>query len=303
MARKYFDVMLVPEDGGDLRRYRLPRLPRALIIGAGAALLLLVIGACAAYVRAVHVGGENDLLYSENEALRRELVALGGEIDRLDETVRGHINLANDARLLAGLPPFSAEVALLGVGGVSAGMLDHRAGLSDPVARTVGLYHDRLERLDQQLAFQEGSFVEVNQVISASKEKLDHIPTIDPVVGAHYYSSGFGMRRDPFTGRPTHHNGIDFSAPRGTPFCATADGVVTHAGRQGPLGKVIKIDHRNGFQTIFGHADCIHVKKGQEVRRGDVIGEVGSTGRATGSHLHYEIHKDGRAVNPRSYIL
>jgi len=195
-------------------------------------------------------------------------------------------------------------VALLGIGGVEgAAVLEKHMGLSNPVARTVGLYHDRLERLDRQLAFQEGSFVEVNQVVSASKEKLDHIPTIDPVVGPHYFSSGFGARRDPFTGQPAFHNGLDLSAPRGTPFCAPADGRVIYAGRQGRLGNVIKIDHRNGFQTIFGHADRLLVEKGQDVRRGDVIGEVGSTGRSTGSHLHYEIHKDDRAVNPRNYIL
>ncbi|MFH1142982.1 MAG: M23 family metallopeptidase [Candidatus Eisenbacteria bacterium] len=302
MQRKYLDLLVIPEGAGQVRRYRIPQFPKALFLGLTALALTLLTGAGVSYMRMITITQTNRALRDENDGLRRELLVLGGQIDRLDSSVRAHIRLANDSRLLAGLPPFSEEVALLGVGGMS-GSGSGSEGLSHPLQQTVGLYRERLDRLGDQLGFQEESFVEVNQVISASKEKLGRIPTINPVQGPFSLSSGFGSRRDPFTGRVAFHSGIDLSAKRGTSFCAAADGQVIFAGHNGDLGLVIQIDHQNGFVTLYGHADRLLAKQGQFVRRGDVIGAVGRTGRSTGDHLHYEIHKDQRPVNPRKYIL
>jgi len=200
------------------------------------------------------------------------------------------------------LPPFGEEVALLGVGG-AANVEPGSAEFSAPLRRTVGLYRDRLDRLGQQLGFQEESFAEVQQAIADSKMRLDHIPTINPLVGPFSMSSGFGRRKDPFTGRVAYHEGVDFCAKRGTRICATADGRVIFASHDGELGLVVRVDHQNGFVSVYGHADRLLVTRGQQVKRGDAIATVGSTGRATGDHLHYEIHKAGRPVNPGKYIL
>jgi murein DD-endopeptidase MepM/ murein hydrolase activator NlpD len=111
------------------------------------------------------------------------------------------------------------------------------------------------------------------------------------------------MRPDPFTGRSTMHRGLDMSAWTGTPVYATADGRVRKAGRGGYLGLIVEIDHGNGIVTRYGHNSRLLVKAGQRVRRGDVIAEVGSTGRSTSPHCHYEVHVDGRHLNPLRYIL
>jgi murein DD-endopeptidase MepM/ murein hydrolase activator NlpD len=115
-------------------------------------------------------------------------------------------------------------------------------------------------------------------------------------------SSGYGMRIDPFTRGPAMHTGIDFRADTGEPVRATADGTVTTAGWQGGYGKMVEIDHGNGFATRYGHLSDIGVRLGQRVRSGQIVGKVGSTGRSTGPHLHYETRLNGDAVNPQRFL-
>ena len=143
--------------------------------------------------------------------------------------------------------------------------------------------------------------LEVEQAMVDQDQRLSSTPSIAPVIGV--ITDGFGNRRDPFTGRRAHHNGLDLSARRGTPIMAPADGVVVFAGRKGGMGRMIRVSHGFGYQTVYGHLDTILVEPGQDVHRGEQIGLVGNTGRSTGPHLHYEVHKDGRTVNPLYYIL
>ena len=115
-------------------------------------------------------------------------------------------------------------------------------------------------------------------------------------------SSNFGYRKDPFHKRKAMHTGVDFSAGTGTPVISTADGVIKSAGWQRGYGKCVVIQHKDGYKTLYGHLSKITVKKGQKVKSGDLIGKVGSTGRSTGPHLHYEVHKNGKKINPKSYL-
>ncbi len=131
---------------------------------------------------------------------------------------------------------------------------------------------------------------------------MERMPFDHPVAGPHRTSSGFGNRRDPINGRTRRHEGLDFAAPVGTAITAAAEGTVTYAGRQGAYGNVIKIRHAFGFETVYAHLHRIHVAVGDEVTRGDRIGDMGSTGRSTGSHLHYEIRLGGEPVDPMTYL-
>jgi murein DD-endopeptidase MepM/ murein hydrolase activator NlpD len=115
-------------------------------------------------------------------------------------------------------------------------------------------------------------------------------------------TSGFGTRRDPFNRRLARHDGIDFAGPTGTPILAPADGVVVFAGVQSGYGRMVKIRHQFGFETLYAHLSRVRVAQGQTVRRGMRIGDMGNTGRSTGTHLHYEVHVDGKPVNPRKFI-
>lgn len=127
------------------------------------------------------------------------------------------------------------------------------------------------------------------------------MPFANPIPGAKV-SSRFGHRTDPFNGRSAMHSGMDFKAARGTPVRATGDGVIIKAGRKGGYGKVVEVQHRDGLITRYAHLSRISVKNGQRVRLGQVVGKVGSTGRSTGPHLHYEVRQGKKARNPSNYI-
>ena len=116
------------------------------------------------------------------------------------------------------------------------------------------------------------------------------------------FESGFGKRRDPFSGQMEFHRGLDFAAKRGTPVYATADGIIVLSKWNSGYGKYIKIDHQNGYKTMYGHLSKWLVRKNMKVKAGDIIGKVGSTGNSTGNHLHYEVIFNNRKVNPKGYI-
>jgi len=128
------------------------------------------------------------------------------------------------------------------------------------------------------------------------------VPVRKPVIGEVDMSSPFGMRMDPFLGRPAVHTGIDLRGETGEPVRATATGHVTIAGREGGYGNMVEINHGNGLATRYGHLSQISVKIGQVVRIGEVVGRIGSTGRSTGPHLHYETRINGDAVDPQKFL-
>jgi murein DD-endopeptidase MepM/ murein hydrolase activator NlpD len=133
--------------------------------------------------------------------------------------------------------------------------------------------------------------------------RIEHLPTAQPLTQARSVSSHYGVRLDPFTHRPSRHDGVDFSAEPGTPILAAASGIVARVVTDPQYGKMVEIDHRNGYLTRYAHARAIHVKTGAPVKRGDAIGEVGSTGRSTAPHLHYEIRFLHKTQNPRHYQI
>ena len=154
---------------------------------------------------------------------------------------------------------------------------------------TFGVLNDLLGMLQHRLeAMRTG--VERREALAAAT------PSIWPVAG--WLSSAYGNRRDPFTGGADFHPGLDISADQGTPVHATADGTVQAAGWHGNYGNLVVVDHGFGIQTRYGHLSKLNTREGQRVRRGDVIGRVGSTGRSTSPHLHYEILTNGRLTNP-----
>ena len=128
------------------------------------------------------------------------------------------------------------------------------------------------------------------------------VPYRKPVIGEVEFTSGFGVRSDPFLGRPAMHTGLDFRAAMGDPVRATANGKVASSGSMGGYGRMVEIDHGNGLSTRYGHLSEINVKVGDAIKIGQVIGAVGSTGRSTGPHLHYETRIDGDAVDPQKFL-
>lgn len=159
----------------------------------------------------------------------------------------------------------------------------------------------QLNNLTARIQFQFNSYDAIAKLISNQESKLASIPAIQPVSNKQLsrIASGFGMRIDPVYGTPKMHKGLDFTAPQGTPIYATGDGVVSVPGySESGFGNHVIINHGYGYQTLYGHMVRIKVRNGQRVKRGEVIGWVGSTGKSTGPHCHYEVHINGNPVNP-----
>lgn len=164
--------------------------------------------------------------------------------------------------------------------------------------------YSNIDRIERKLVMQSTSFDQVIEMAAHKEERMAARPAIQPVSlkDLTRFGSSFGMRYHPILKVVRPHEGIDLTAPRGTPIYATADGTVLQAGyRAGGFGKKILIDHGYGYRTLYGHCDQVLVKPGQQVKRGEVIGKVGSTGLSKSYHLHYEVHVNGRPVDPINY--
>ncbi len=158
-----------------------------------------------------------------------------------------------------------------------------------------------MKRLYRDSGLQEQSMEELFEVLKGREIQLLSTPSILPVKG--WPTSHFGYRLDPFTGRRAFHKGIDIGARIGAPIMAPADGIVTFAGPYGSFGNTVLIFHGYGITTLYAHTSAFHVKAGDKVKRGDLIAEVGTTGRSSAPHLHYEVIRHGVSVNPSKYIL
>ena len=165
---------------------------------------------------------------------------------------------------------------------------------------------ERVDILTKELVIQSKSLDEIELLAKNKESLLTSIPTIQPVNNKDLkrMASGYGYRIHPIYKTRKMHYGMDFTAPRGTPIYAASDGKVTRAdSRSTGYGKHIRIDHGFGYVTLYGHLNKYNVRRGQKVKKGDVIGFVGSTGRSQAPHLHYEIHKDKKRVNPINFYL
>ena len=163
----------------------------------------------------------------------------------------------------------------------------------------------KMDMLNRQLYIQSKSFDEVVELFKGQDEMLQSIPAIQPVANKDLKrtASGYGMRIDPIYKTAKFHAGMDFSANTGTPVYATGNGRVKKAGWQSGYGKIIIVDHGFGYETWYAHLNKYNVRVGQKVIRGEVIGEVGNTGKSTGPHLHYEVHLKGKVMNPVNYYF
>jgi murein DD-endopeptidase MepM/ murein hydrolase activator NlpD len=162
-----------------------------------------------------------------------------------------------------------------------------------------------LDKVKKKMYIQTKSYDEILQLANNKEAYYAAMPAIQPINNAELrrFASGFGMRTDPILKVKKMHYGADFSAEQGTPIYATADGTISRTSKSHTgLGWSIKIDHGFGFETVYGHMSRFVVKKGQNVKRGQVIGYVGNTGKSTAPHLHYEVHVNGRAENPVYYF-
>jgi len=204
-------------------------------------------------------------------------------------------------RAIANIEPSKDQEGFFGIGGSLPEDLDTKIDLSKKHNSLVREMHEQVEQLDAGITSQGEEFKTLFEQLENQQNILACTPAIRPVDG--WITSRFGRRKSPFTGRREFHKGIDIATRKKTPIVASANGVVTYVGRKGYLGKVVFIDHGYGIVTRYAHLYKALIKKGDRVKRGDKIALVGSSGRTTGPHLHYEVRLNGVPVNPAKYFL
>ena len=230
-----------------------------------------------------------------------QLKVLNKKLEQVESTLANIEKRDNNLyRVYFEASPIPEEQRRSGFGGVNR--YDYLEGFesSDVIVNTT----ERLDILTKELVIQSKSLDEIELLAKSKESLLTSIPSIQPVSNSDLkrMASGYGYRIDPFTKKRTMHWGMDFSAKTGTPIYATGDGRVSRAdARAVGFGNHVRIDHGFGYVSIYAHMDKIAVRRGNRVKRGDLIGYVGNTGRSVAPHLHYEIVKDGRKINPINF--
>jgi murein DD-endopeptidase MepM/ murein hydrolase activator NlpD len=300
MAKRRWTLVLVPHGSEPSRIVEISYGLMRLVTGAvgGIVVLLLIAG----YVTVSHT---TDLsraarLQQENASLAREIGELHGRLVTLADTLTRISQRDARIRVLANLEPIDPQVQAAGIGGPAAPEIG-LAGLTGITRRTADIRVD-LGALIRRANLLASSFKEAADSLALHTARLAATPSIMPTQG--WLSSAFSsMRVHPILHMARPHEGIDVSAPMGSPIEAPAAGVVTDAGWETGYGNTITIDHGFGIVTKFAHASKLLVKTGQRVSRGQRIALVGNSGLATGPHLHYEVHVNGRPVDPLKYVL
>lgn len=242
------------------------------------------------------------MLRQRNERLQAQVDLLGR---RADEAIAVMDRLAerdnNFYRAMMQAEPLSAARRYAGLERQRA--FDRLDSLPD--AQLVTNVRNKLDRLDRMIVTQIRSFDYLASMVDSQKTRASHMPAIQPVPEKFLrtMASGYGARIDPVYGTMKFHEGMDFSAPVGTPVYATADGTVRTSSWQGAYGNMVEIEHGFNYTTRYAHLSKLIARAGQTVRRGDLIGLVGNTGKSTGSHLHYEVRYRGAAQNPVNYYF
>lgn len=284
---KQHTVIFVPHARAKFRKWRLSTFQVGLILGTLAFLTIGGVVATIAYFNTSFDRGQLEQVRSENSSLRTVNQGFETSIRDLEKQVADYQQRIHKLAIVAGLSELSPS-AEAGIGG------------TDPLAYE-GAMGDQLFALEGTLQGMGAGMQVLERKLDETSSLISAKPAVTPVRGL--LTSGFGYRGDPFTGRRAFHRGIDIVAPAGKEVLTTGDGVVIRAGRAQGLGNAVFVSHGFGFVTRYGHMSRILVEVGDTVRRRDPIGLVGSSGRATGTHVHYEVHVDGRAVNPLGYIL
>ncbi len=296
---KKLNVMIISPEDGKTYNFTISSLLVKTVIISNALLLILLIIMGFLYQKYIPKSGYITKLEKENKILKQQIAGFSDKIDMLNKKIENLNSLTTKLRIMANLNIKTNKDE--GVGGPSFEEVNNFIDLNEVQDENIKKLHYAIDKLKFELAKEDKNIKELFNYLKVKSIKLSSTPSIMPAEG--WISSPFGYRRDPFTGRRRFHEGIDISNRPGTPVIAPADGIVVFTGREGGYGKLIVISHGYGISTRYGHLRKIFVKPGQKVQRGDIIGEIGNTGRSTGPHLHYEVRIYGKPVNPINYIL
>ena len=228
--------------------------------------------------------------------------AIQSRLKELDKQILDIEEKDKAVRTYAGMPDVDKDIRKLGIGGVALKESPVLDNLAPAVSKEISELHLDIEKLSRQVNFELASYETIYEKVKSDINRIRHIPSIRPVSGG-FLNSSFGYRQDPIDNVRRFHQGQDITVASGTPIFSPADGAVKRAYYIGGFGNHIKLEHSSGYSTTYAHLSKIFVRHGQKIKRGDIIGETGNTGRSTAPHLHYEVHYRGTPKNPLDYFF
>jgi murein DD-endopeptidase MepM/ murein hydrolase activator NlpD len=306
MAKKFYTVLVLPDVSSQIRRFHIAKpLLNVFIVTA---CLVFVAFLFLIYQSVSHTGHILEL--RQLRTTINEHAGLLQKFERLENQVVQLREFDVRLRTAAGLDVKTVESPIVGVGGADTlssralmtAAVAHQGAAADPSGTIkADNLSGEIDRLSREMDDRNKSFQSLLSALDAKRSLLASTPTIWPVKG--WLTAGFGQRRSPFTGQRQMHEGVDISNTVGTPVIAPADGIVTYTGPLGGFGNVVSVDHGHKISTFYAHLQQHKVAQGQRVKRGEVIGLVGTSGRVTGPHLHYEIQINETPVDPTRYVI
>ena len=301
MGLKRITVVFLPDGTKSVKHLKVPRILFAFII------LLFLSGTLSlGWIIKDYIAVKSEIprlssLEKENILQKTQLVVLAQKIDQISKKVLELKEFDKRLRVMVNLEQAEDNFQFLGIGGSDPKLLNPDASLDQNRRKLVPLLHNSLDNLETEISLQKGEMAELLRFFEDQKSMLARTPSVWPTRG--WISSGFGYRISPFTNEKEFHKGLDIVNRMNAQIVAPADGIVSSAGWDYGYGKSLHIEHGYGLTTRYAHLDKILVKKGKVVKRGQVIAQVGNSGRTTGPHLHYEVHLNGVPVDPLRYIL
>jgi murein DD-endopeptidase MepM/ murein hydrolase activator NlpD len=315
-VKKRISILVLSNSGAPARQFSTSK-----TFLRGTALLFVLLLCAGSYVgydyyrlklRAVrlqqHEAELGGLLTSQRNELdfhRHQISDFANEINTLKDKLVALNQFEKKIRLMTDIEKRPDSGGLFGVGGPPPRAMDPKLALSEESSSLMREMHSQIEQIGIAAENQADGFSSLAGQLDKQKRLLASTPTIRPIDPdvEHLVTSRFDYRISPFTGAREFHKGFDISARDGTPIYATAGGTVTFSGSRDLLGQTVIIDHGHGLSTVYGHCSKLLKKQGEKVGRWDTIALVGTTGRSTGPHVHYEVHLHGVPVNPEKYFL
>ena len=298
---KKITISLLAEDTETIRQFKLPGIAVYLI---PVLILIATVFFSLGFIDYLSLKREHPQLLTlqkENSFNNEQFLHMARRLDEITQEMSEMRELDQKLRTMVKFEDAEGDSDAVGVGGSDPALLDPKRNLTAVSPDLIRAMHRNLGDLDNEIEINKRDKIELFKFLDEQKTILASTPSMWPARG--WTSSRFGYRASPFTGKREFHKGIDISARTGSPVVASADGMVSFSGLDRGYGRTITIKHGYGLKTRYAHLKKILVKKGQFVKRGEIIGLVGNSGRSTGSHLHYEVHLNGVPVNPMKYII
>jgi murein DD-endopeptidase MepM/ murein hydrolase activator NlpD len=305
MPNKHLSVIIVPHTKTSTKTLCFSQKTLKMLAIGGIALGLVLLAVLVDYARMSVIRGRYKALRVETAEQRTTIAGYEKSLGELQTKISNLESYAKKLNVMAGLKSPEVLTAPAGVGGGAPD--DEQAPEAEPSTEAPApsgptvIEPGTIRILSQKALSIENNLTSLLSFFESDSLRLASTPSIMPAAG--WIASVFGHRNDPFTGAWTMHWGIDISTNIGNPIMATADGIVIKVQTDKYLGKNVTISHGNGFTTVYGHMSNFAVTAGQKVKRRDIIGYIGQTGKAAGPHVHYEVFRDGKRVDPRNFLL